>query len=315
MDVADLRLNDADGVNLYVGCDARVEGVASSNYGDFSGANTDWYAADSTGGINVFTFGASTPQPVEGDSVMVEGMLTQFSGKLEITDSSDCDSLRVTVTGAGAPVVPDSIACSGLGEDLEGELICVRVLFDSTLVGGTLAADTNYSFFQSGCGNFVVRVDGDTDIPGMSIVTRVADVYGIVAQFDNSSPFDSGYQVLPRSQADIQFLATPVGVGDGEPMVASPQLYQNFPNPFSRSTRIRFVVPGAAGDAQRPVRLTVFDVQGRLVATLVDGILPPGERSVSLDADALGASGSGMFFYRLEVAGTTLTRKLLHLNR
>jgi hypothetical protein len=69
----------------------------------------------------------------------------------------------------------------------------------------------------------------------------------------------------------------------------------NYPNPFNPSTIIRYALP--VGET---VRLEVFDVTGRRVATLVDGPVPAGVHEVRFDAAALP---SGVYLYRIE-AGT-----------
>ena len=60
-------------------------------------------------------------------------------------------------------------------------------------------------------------------------------------------------------------------------------------------------------DATR-VRLTVCDLLGREVATLVDESRMPGTHRVSFDASRLA---SGMYLYRLHAGGTVLTKKLV----
>lgn len=82
-------------------------------------------------------------------------------------------------------------------------------------------------------------------------------------------------------------------------------LAQNRPNPFNPSTAISYTVP-----AQVRVTLQVFDVRGRLVATLVDGVEEAGDKSVRWDASGMA---SGTYFYRLQAGDTALTRKLLLL--
>lgn len=82
-------------------------------------------------------------------------------------------------------------------------------------------------------------------------------------------------------------------------------LQQNFPNPFNAITSITFDVaePGY-------VRLTVYDMVGREVSTLVRQQLEAGRHVVSFDA---GDLPSGMYLYRLEVNGFAVQRKMLLL--
>jgi hypothetical protein len=82
-------------------------------------------------------------------------------------------------------------------------------------------------------------------------------------------------------------------------------LAQNFPNPFNPLTEIRFTLPFAAR-----TELTVFDLLGRTVATLIDDELTAGEHRVNLDASELA---SGIYFYRLRAQNFSATRKLVLL--
>ncbi|MBI5473273.1 MAG: T9SS type A sorting domain-containing protein [Ignavibacteriae bacterium] len=84
------------------------------------------------------------------------------------------------------------------------------------------------------------------------------------------------------------------------------QLFQNYPNPFNPTTTVRFSVGIPSGF----VTLKVFDLLGREVATLVDGIEPPGHRSVVFDASRLA---SGIYIYRLIAPGFTQSKKMLLL--
>lgn len=79
-------------------------------------------------------------------------------------------------------------------------------------------------------------------------------------------------------------------------------LDQNYPNPFNPSTTIRYRLAEAA-----PVQLTVFDMNGRIVANLVHSTQSAGEYSVAFDASSLA---SGVYVYRLVAGSHVFTKKL-----
>ncbi len=79
-------------------------------------------------------------------------------------------------------------------------------------------------------------------------------------------------------------------------------LNQNYPNPFNPSTVISYQVA-----AEQHVHLSVYDVTGRLIAVLVDQQQSPGDYQLNWDA---GQLSSGVYFYRLEAGGHTLTRNM-----
>ena len=78
-----------------------------------------------------------------------------------------------------------------------------------------------------------------------------------------------------------------------------------FPNPFNPTTELRFDLPRAAR-----VSLQVFDIVGREVATLIDGVRPSGRHTVTFDATTLP---SGLYFARIQSAANTQTQKLILL--
>jgi len=80
-------------------------------------------------------------------------------------------------------------------------------------------------------------------------------------------------------------------------------LHAGYPNPFNPATTLAFDLPAAA-----EVRLDVFDVLGRRVATLADGVLPAGTHEVVFEA---GDLPSGLYLYRLRTGGRVLSRTML----
>lgn len=82
----------------------------------------------------------------------------------------------------------------------------------------------------------------------------------------------------------------------------SVKLNQNFPNPFNPSTQIYFELP-----QQKDVTLSVYDLTGRHVATLTQGVMLAGAHTVTFNAENLS---SGVYIYRLTAGSEVLTRKL-----
>jgi hypothetical protein len=96
-----------------------------------------------------------------------------------------------------------------------------------------------------------------------------------------------------------------LGVED-QPVIAQQELLAwSQPNPFTRSTTIRFRLPAAG-----PVRLSVFDLAGRQVSRLLDEMRPAGENAVAWQA---GGAPSGVYYVRLESAGRTVTKRCVKL--
>ncbi|MFQ6103741.1 MAG: FG-GAP-like repeat-containing protein [Candidatus Glassbacteria bacterium] len=110
--------------------------------------------------------------------------------------------------------------------------------------------------------------------------------------------------------------STLVAVGGDVPSRKIPTtyaLYQNYPNPFNPQTTIGFDLPDAG--EKIAVRLSIYDVRGRLVRKLVDGELSPGQHRVIWDGrDDAGVSlGSGVYLYMIKTGDFTARRKLVLL--
>lgn len=80
-------------------------------------------------------------------------------------------------------------------------------------------------------------------------------------------------------------------------------LAQNYPNPFNPTTNIKFGLPVSGN-----VKLVVFDILGREVATLVNEFKSAGEYVADFDASAFS---SGVYFYRLESGSFVETKRML----
>jgi hypothetical protein len=115
---------------------------------------------------------------------------------------------------------------------------------------------------------------------------------------DRSERFDGSG---PR----FELLITQTGVDGLTELGATPEdftLAQNYPNPFNPTTVISYQLP-----VNSEVRLEVYDMLGRNVATLVDGRVAAGRHTVNFDASNLS---SGVYLYRLQAGSQIMTRKL-----
>jgi hypothetical protein len=100
-----------------------------------------------------------------------------------------------------------------------------------------------------------------------------------------------------------QMYVTSVPGEEGLP--GSFELQQNYPNPFNPRTQIVYDLPRTL-----PVKLTVYDILGRSVAQLVNGMQGAGRHVAEFDATRFA---SGTYIYRLQAGGFTDTKKMMIL--
>ncbi|MEJ2542671.1 MAG: T9SS type A sorting domain-containing protein [Calditrichaceae bacterium] len=83
------------------------------------------------------------------------------------------------------------------------------------------------------------------------------------------------------------------------------KLEQNYPNPFNPSTRINYQLP-----EKKHVSLKIYDIQGNLVASLVDKDMDAGYHTIEWNASGYA---SGVYFYRIKTGSYVATKRLLLL--
>ncbi|MCK5839220.1 MAG: T9SS type A sorting domain-containing protein, partial [Bacteroidales bacterium] len=94
-----------------------------------------------------------------------------------------------------------------------------------------------------------------------------------------------------------------LGIEDEFDFTSSVKLYQNYPNPCTDHTTIQFYIPDNA-----PVKLELYDINGILIATLVDQKLQPGIYEIELNVSLLKP---GFYFYRLISGDSKQTLKMV----
>jgi len=86
-------------------------------------------------------------------------------------------------------------------------------------------------------------------------------------------------------------------------------LKQNYPNPFNPTTKITYELRDTSY-----AKLSVYDIMGRVITTLVNEKQSPGTYQVEFDADQLGQGNgfaSGVYFYKLETADFTDVKQMM----
>jgi hypothetical protein len=86
------------------------------------------------------------------------------------------------------------------------------------------------------------------------------------------------------------------------------ELHQNYPNPFNPTTRIKYGIPVSS-----TVRITVYNILGQLVTTIVDAKQAAGYYEVNWDSKTDNGAGlpSGVYFYRVETKDFSATRSMV----
>ncbi len=226
---------------------------------------------------------ASSANPTAGPAVTTTYTVT-------VTNENGCEATDdVTVAVQSPEEATEEII--GLVDDLglpQGMTNSLTAKLDSVIVslqnGNTAAALNQLNAFINQCnaqrGKKLTEAQADL---------LIAEAQRIINAINAGS--------LPKLSSET----TPTSVP------AAYQLEQNYPNPFNPSTAIRFSLPEAA-----QVKLTVYDINGREVRSLVSGSLTAGEHNIQWDAvNNNGAKvASGIYIYRLQAGSFTQTRKM-----
>ena len=186
-----------------------IQGVVTSiNFRSSNGSGIEYYIQDSTAGVDIFST-ATTRSLNIGDNVDVIGTVKQFNGLTEIDPGATTTNLTVLAPGTLPAVTPALVTVSqlgdnGVGEPLEGALIRINNV-TLTAPPATWVAATNYAFTDASasCGTCTIRISASSNLAGQAAPAGTFSIVGVIGQFDSAAPFDSGYQIFPRSTSDI----------------------------------------------------------------------------------------------------------------
>lgn len=162
--------------------------------------------------------------------------------------------------------------------------------------------------------------------PSVDARVLISDSTGVIAQLVTGQDGAVQFALADRSDQALVISAIKLGctlaqtryfpsivtdVGDAEPSRPSVfSLAQNYPNPFNPTTSIAFSVPKS-----EHTTVAVFDLLGRRVITLVDGLMSPGTHRIQWSGTNESGEpvAAGIYFYRLMSGSQTETKKMLLL--
>jgi predicted extracellular nuclease len=229
-----------------IGAKVRVTGTVLGI--DYRANGVEFFIHDATDGILVFSPASTFNYTVaEGDSVMVEGEVGFFNGTTEL-------QFLDTIIKIGTGTVPAPLVVQDLGESTEAELIRLN---NVTLVNASQWTGTGASGFNvditDGQNTWVLRIDEMCALYSAGAPSGTFDVIGLGSQNDNSSPYNSGYQIMPRVTTDI---IEHNGIND-----VQIETMKAFPNPSNGS----FIIE--TEEFVNGAQLQIVDLTGRVVVT------------------------------------------------
>lgn len=294
-----LRENDASGVPLRKDQFLTVSAVVTVA-ADF-GTTGPAYIQDDSAGIALYGSALVTPL-TKGDSITITAKLGFYKGLTEFVFEEG--STEITVhKNTKIPQPLDVTIHDILNQEWDGTeryegLLC-RIRGVRIDASGSFAAGTNY-YIIDGADTLILRIDDAVNLVGEVIPAgEDVDITGVIGQYKSSAPYNSGYQILPRSTLDI---LTMVSV-PRENIPGRFALYQNYPNPFNPETTIAFELP-----AKEHVTVSVYDMYGKKIATLLNKEMRRGRHHIAFDGQNLS---SGVYVYSISANTFHLAKKMI----
>lgn len=268
--IAEVTTEDPNGAADSLNTNVTLTGVVHSD--NFSTDGLQFALINDSGeGITVFESSNTCYSVTMGDMISVSGRITQFNGLTQINNESIIEIL----SQGNALLNPETIN-STLGEDTESRFVRVEDLVVQS-IAATGSSGWNVEATNAN-GAFQLRLDSDviSESFANSLSGTLINAQGIGGQFDNSSPFDEGYQLLPRGESDIEILSSVTNLPQDAVWI--------YPNPTPSTLRLESYFNMES--------IRVFSLDGRLLSIGKYG----GENVIEIDVSDLKSG-----FYLIQV--------------
>jgi hypothetical protein len=233
--------------------------------------------------------------------MMTWGVLAQFLRDADVLEVSNTMMRQYHLQGdpslqvyAGTPIRPQVVLPQSANLDSADLTVSINnmpsITADSVNVTAWLN-DTNY---------VTQWITHGLTSTTFHLITRGVDSVCITVTGDSVLTF----------QQRVAVEASDVNPGRDAVVPAQLELAQNYPNPFNLETTLEFALPAAGS-----VRLEIYDLLGRKVATLLNSDLSAGKHRVQWHGNLAsgGIAGSGIYYCRLSTSRGDLVRKMLLL--
>lgn len=202
---------------------------------------------------------------------------------------------------ASLSVHPTSYATGVDAGGVKTDVLHIRNNGPASPLGYTVSDDRDWMSEFPTSGQIIVGQEAEVTVTFDATALAPGDYTGTITVVDpHHGPIliPVTLTVNATTGVEIGWSALPSGVA----------LAQNWPNPTSGSSEIVFRIPQT-----QTARLRVFDLSGREVTTLFDGVAAAGETRLAWDGtDSRGQTvAGGIYFYRLESPAGSLVRRLL----
>lgn len=252
-EIAEVTQNGSDGRPDSLGVNCTLEGIViRDNFRD-KGYQFVMTNLENTAGITVFSADdINGYRPKSGDIIEIKGQISFFNGLTEI------DVVEVDLLSSGNEL-PAPIEVVELSEETESRYVVLGpVSFtDQTSWPGDGESFNKEVVSEESGNTYTMRVDRNTELADSEINLseegwdNYVTIRGVGTQFDNSEPYDQGYQIMPFDASDINRATVSVEFTPEELQLAA------YPNPVSSELIIE--------SAYQLEKVDIYNALGELV--------------------------------------------------
>jgi hypothetical protein len=267
----------------------------------------------------------------EEDELVIEGAPllqggsreTSFSFNIPVTDVAGDYWMRMRLMPTSAEASPIGVSFGGDTRDMP-----ISIVLTGSSISGVAFKDMNGNNIPDGPDLILDGLTVYSDTNGNRLLDS-GEPFTTTDQQGNYSlnlPGAGTYMIMPAylpplgyvfedvpitvtladnedRQLNLVLNYTIVSDNEDKPDVPkSVELHPNYPNPFNPTTTIGFSLPTTSH-----VKLTVYDITGRVVRTVLNQVMSSGSHTIQFDGAGLT---SGLYLYRLEAAGIVITNKM-----